>query len=239
MMKRDDIKQVAPPELERRNLPRLSLSSEQFRLSKLNKLFSVVDVSLHGMGLWLMEQDDLAHFAVGLEIEGILNLKREKYPIQCRVRNLRSDRVGCEFLNLSDDVSAALVALLDPVLLGAELKPIPSTEMHTLWYHGPSGTDLLLRRAPDGSFQSFIVYALGNFVQWDSEMGIKTGSTHASQQRGEIRGILRLEPLLLDADPVPVGEKLEIAKTIILSSNLSQDLKNWCARHLHIPRSKS
>ena len=217
---------------ERRNLPRLSLTSEQFRLAQNQKIFSVSDISQKGMGLWLLDQADLEYFAVGSEIEGHLNLEREKYAVRAHVRNVAPDRVGCEFEVLSPETQKALDHLLDPKILGRELKPIPSAGKNMLWYHGPSGTDLLLRRLPDGQYERMTLYVLGTFVQWDEEQGLSTGRALASDLKSEVRGILRLETLYLDSDPKADRSKLGIAKTVILSSNLPQDLINWCIRKM-------
>ncbi len=216
---------------ERRKLARLSLGSEQFKLAVENRIFSVTDLSEKGMGLWFSEREDIRFFTVGLLFEGLLNLKREKYRVQARVRNLNQDRVGCEFIDLPPGVSGAISQYLDPTLLGAELKPIPSSEMNLLWYHGPSETDLLLRRASDGQYSEMDLYVLHSFIKWEQEHGLSTGSIHTSQAPSEVRGIFRFETLFLEEDSVPDPHKLSIAKTVILSSNLSKDLKSWCVRH--------
>jgi hypothetical protein len=213
---------------ERRNLPRLSLSSEQFKHAPTGKIFSVTDLSKSGMGLWLFDLDDLGLFPVGAHVEGTLNLKRQKYQIQARVRNLSSDRIGCEFKNLSESCSNSIAQFLNPATLGAELKLIPSVELNTLWYHGPSGTDLLIRRTADGVVQRITLYVLGSFVQWDQEGGLSTGRTAPTEGHCEIRGIHRLETLYMDPDPTLDSEKLEIAKTVVLSSNLPLELKDKC-----------
>jgi hypothetical protein len=210
---------------ERRHLPRLSLSSEQFKHSETGKIFSVTDLSRKGMGLWLFEPEDMNLFRVGGRFEGTLNLKREKYQVQARVRNLNSDRIGCEFENLSQSCSDSIAVFLNPATLGAELKLIPSVELNTLWYHGPSCTDLLIRRTADGQYHRITLYVLGSFIQWDESEGLTTGRTAPTESHSEIRGIHRLETLYLDSDSTLDSEKLEIAKTVVLSSNLPLDLK--------------
>jgi hypothetical protein len=184
------------------------------------------------MGFWLLDADDRALFVVGALLEGLLNLAGEKHPVRARVRNISRDRVGCEFEDLLDTTQKGIAKFLDPTTLGAELRPIPSAEAGTLWYHGPSGTDLLLKRKTDGQFDQLCLYFLERFVRWDTEEGLVTGTSEASSEPCEIRGILRLETLLLHLDSSQDSDKLRIAKTIILSSNLSQDLKSWCVRQL-------
>jgi hypothetical protein len=218
---------------ERRNLPRLCLTSEQFRLTKTGRIFSVTDLSENGMGLWLIDQNDLSFFSVGLLVEGTLNLNRQKFEVNARARNLSKDRVGFEFENLSEETKQAIRNFLDPSVLGAELKPIPSQELSTLWYNGPSGTDLVLRRSADGQFEKFTLYVLGTYVQWERDQNVSTGKVASSDQPNELRGIMRLETLLLIQDVMPDRGKLAIAKTVIMSSNLPQDLKSKCVRQLN------
>jgi hypothetical protein len=222
--------------LERRKLPRLTVTSEQFRLTKTHKIFSLSDLSMEGMAFDLSGQDDVKGLSVGLLLDGTLNLKREKYAIQARIRNINPNRVGCEFENRTPELAQALKQILDPAVLGAEMKPIPSSEGNTLWYHGTSGTDLIFHRFADGKYRNFSLYVLNTYIQWEEENGLSTGWTVDSDQRSERSGILSFETLLLRADPKPDEEKLKVAKTVILSSNLPQDLKNWCVRQLDLGR---
>ncbi|MGZ3700108.1 MAG: PilZ domain-containing protein [Bdellovibrionota bacterium] len=217
---------------ERRRLPRLSLTAEQFRLSSNGKIFSVQDLSVEGMAIRIIDSEDLRLFTVGAKFEGLLNLKGNKYTVRGHVRHVTRELVGCEFGELDEPVKSALQSFLDPAVLGQEIRPIPSAERNSLWYHGPSGTDLILHRGNDGQYHRMMLYVLGSFVQWEQEKGLSTGRTDIGPETGETLGIVRFDTLLLSPDPELDRGKLQIAKTLILSSNLPQDLKGWCVRHL-------
>ena len=218
---------------ERRLLPRLNLGSEQFKLTQNGKIYPLMDLSQGGMGFWIIDPADCQIFSVVLELEGHLNLRRIKYPIKARIRYLSKDRVGCEFENLSSTVKDAITQFLDPVSLGKELRPLPANEIrNTLWYHGPTGTDLLYKRSADGHYRQLTIYVLGSYVHWEETEGLSTGRCQAADQHSEVRGILRLETLVMEADPAPDSGKLSIAKTLILSSNLPLELKTWSVRQL-------
>lgn len=219
---------------ERRRLPRLNLSAEQFRLATNGKVFSVVDLSVSGMALRILDRQDFLLFPVAARIEGTLNLAGEKHPIAACVRHLGAETVGCEFEKISAETQTQLDRFLDPRRLGSELKPIPSSEGGTLWYHGPSGTDLLLKRSADGQYHWMTLYVLGSFVQWVEGSGVSTGRVRASDEQSELRGVLRFETLWLDADAHADPGKLAVAKTLILSSNLAEDFKKWCTRKLEV-----
>ena len=187
-----------PQGSERRRMPRLNLSAEQFRLSQNGKIFSVVDLSTHGMALRVLDRNDLGLFPIGMHLQGILNFRREKYAIKARVRHLGVDLIGCEFEAADKEVQSVLAILaryLDPAVLGAELKPIPSGDGAT-WYHGPSGTDLLLWRGTDGQYRRLAVYVLGSYVQWEKDEGLSTGIVKSSFEASEVRGVVRFETML-------------------------------------------
>jgi hypothetical protein len=221
------------PSAERRRLPRLSLSAEQFRLSQTGKIFSVVDLSTHGMAIRLLDRQDFLLFPVATHVTGTLNLAGEKHSIQAQVRRLGVETVGFEFEGLAPEVQGAIDRFLSPKRLGEELKPLPHSEGgSTLWYHGNSGTDLLFRRGADGQYHRMTLYMLGSFVQWSENDGVATGRVRPSDSPSEPRGVMRLETLWLDADSQADLGKLAVAKTLILSSNLPEDFKKWCTRKL-------
>lgn len=184
------------------------------------------------MAIRVIDQEDLLLFPVGTEAAGILKLRGERCQVNTRVRNLRGDVVGLEFSNLSAESLALLRRSLDPEILGQEMKPIPPSEPGAIWYHGSSGTDLLFKRAKDGRYTTLALFLLGFYVQWEEATGTATGRCSHSGDPEETRGIVRFETLLLNPDPAPDPAKLDIAKALILSSNLPQDLKAWCVRKL-------
>jgi hypothetical protein len=220
---------------ERRRVPRLNVTTEQFRMSGPKgdgKIYSVVDLSTGGMSLRLLDSADLAQFSLAQVIEGTINLRREKFPIKARVRWLKNDAIGAEFENMESKTIQALKDFFDPEALGQELRPVPAQEEGALWYHGPSGTDLLFWRKPDGSYHRFAIFLMGSYAQWDEQSGLATGRSQSALEKSETQGYLRLETMLLSPDPQLDSGKLDIAKTLILSSNLPQDLKRWCVRQL-------
>lgn len=217
---------------ERRRMPRLQLAAEQFRDSRNGKIYSVADLSRSGLALRVLDEGDLALFPVASVFSGSLNLRREKHPVRVRVCNVARGRVGCEFLEVEGPVAKALEAYLEPSVLGHELRPLPSSERGTIWYHGPSGTDLILWRGSAGRFRRLALVVLGLWVHWDEETGLCTGAVRETRDDGETRGVIRFETLIVDRDERPDGGKLHVAKTVLLSSNLPEDLKRWSAVQL-------
>ncbi|HAR43186.1 MAG TPA: hypothetical protein DCS07_11260 [Bdellovibrionales bacterium] len=217
---------------ERRRLPRLNLAGEQFRLDQSGKIYSVSDLSAEGMALHLLESEDLKKFPIATKLTGTLNLHGAKHSVRAKVRHIAPNMVGCQFEELSTDASVAINRYLDPAVLGQELRPIPAPEMSSLWYRGPSGTSLFLWRMSDGQFYRMALFVLGTYIQWSEQEGISTGRARSAEELGEVRGIVRFETMLLEQDVTPDRGKLEIAKTLVTSSQLPQDLKRWCVRQL-------
>lgn len=86
----------------------------------------------------------------------------------------------------------------------------------------------------DGQFYRFAIFLLGSFTQWDQQKGLSTGFANLSGERGEEWGMVRFETLLMEADTLPDPQKLSIAKALLLSSNLPQNLKSRCLRQLEL-----
>lgn len=216
------------PETERRLLPRLSLSTEQFRLSLNGKLFGVADLSQNGMALRLLLEEDRLLFPIGAELEGTLNVNRTKFKLSARVRNIRGDHVGCEFTSPGAELVEELRQWLDPQTLGATLRPMPSGAVtDSVWYNGRSGTEVIAWPAEGGGLSRVLVILWGReFVEWSSAEGVRTGEVKFGRERDSIQGVLRWAPEWLITDAAPESGKLNLAKTLLLSSKLPEEWKH-------------
>jgi hypothetical protein len=101
-----------------------------------------------------------------------------------------------------------------------------------LLYASTSGTEVLFTRAPNGICTRVTVIILGSMIQWDQETGLRTGTVKNSFEESMVVGITRLETLIFEEDPAIDPQKLNLAKRLISSSNLSEDLKKFSARRL-------
>lgn len=219
-------------------MPRLSVASEQFKLTQTGKVFSVADLSPGGMALRIIDREDARLFQVAAIAKGTLKFAGEKWDVTARVRNIRNELIGLSFEAKSPELEAELGKRLDPAALGGELKPRPGGEGGALWYHGTSGTDLLLWRSPTGEYRKLSIFVLGTFVSWERtrEHGflLQTGRWDDVQainaersEKSEIRGILRFDTISLSPDAAPDLAKLAVAKTLVNNANLPADLKRW------------
>jgi hypothetical protein len=233
---------------ERRRRLRLSLSTEQFKLLTVGahsgKVFSVLDLSHEGMALRILDSQDFILFTVGAHVEGHINLAGRKLPVKAQVRHLAAQVVGCQFGDLDSQVKNELETFLAPASMGRAMRLMPTVSADSVWYHGASGTDLLLSGRSDSgadsqSFRKLTLYARGHYVQWEQGLGVSTGHSesadiHPPGHDGEGWGVVRFETTLMKPDSAPDVDKLSIAKALILGSKLAPELKNWCLSQLKI-----
>lgn len=212
---------------DKRRVPRIALTREQFKLTDTGKVFGVQDLSVGGMALRILEPMDMIYFTVGRFVNGTLNLNGKKVPIRAQVRHIKTQMTGCEFIDLDRDTVEMINQFLDPTELGKDLRASPeSSGDGAIWFHGPTGTDLMIWRGIDGEFNKFSLYLLGNYVQWESGLGLMSGVFQSEAAVGSMGQITLFEDSEVD------HSKLELAKKLILSSALTQELKRWCTRKL-------
>lgn len=216
---------------EKRLLPRLTVSHEVFRHAATGKFFAVADLSLRGMAIRVTEREDFFPFMVGAEVQGTLNVRREKFGVSGTVRHLGRDLVGIEFGPLPASVEHALAGYLDPATLGAELRAVPTGDS-SLFYASTSGTEILFARGEDGRCVRLTVMILGSLIQWDASTGLRTGLVKNSYEESLVTGVTRLDTLLFQEDPAIDPQKSDLAKRLVSSSNLPEDLKKFCLRRL-------
>lgn len=212
--------------VERRRVPRVTVTGELFKNAGNGRVYTVCDLSTGGMCLRLLEGDDRALFTVQAYLSGTLNLRGEKFPVAARVRHVGAERIGCQFESMSASVESALAEALDPTKLGAGLRAMPVAGPGSHWYRGPSGTDLIWEEASNGGMVRVLLTFLESFVSWESDGGLTTGRVMPSSKASEASGLLLWETLDLASDAGVDAEKLRIAKTILLSSNLKKELKD-------------
>jgi len=209
---------------EKRLLPRLTVSHEVFRHETTGKFFAVADLSMRGMAIRVVEREDFYPFMIGAEVRGTLNIRHEKFQVQGAVRHLGKDLVGIEFAELPSSVVHALSVFLDPEALGQDLRPVPTGDASML-YASTSGTEVLFARDRAGRISRITVMILGSLIVWDAANGLRTGQLKNSYEESLAVGITRLDTMIFLEDSAIDPQKLNLAKRLVSSSNLSDDLK--------------
>jgi hypothetical protein len=219
---------------EKRRLPRVNLSSEQFRLSQNGRLFWVTDLSNSGFGVRISQEEDRILFTVGHRIEGLLHVRDRKLRVFGRVRHLGLGGAGIEFEGLDTDAAEFIQKFLDPHSLAQGLKRMPALEERLAWWSGAGGTELWVwHPVENGEFERAVLLMWGHFVEWAAQGQVTTGLWSHSLEEPDVRGAMRFETLLFKPDAAgPDRAQLKVAKTFLLSSNLPENLKERLAQGL-------
>jgi hypothetical protein len=218
---------------EKRKLPRFHVSPCQFHDGKLQKNFSVQDVSLGGLAIHLVDRSDLPLFAVGSEHAGVIKIEGLKTECRFQVRYLRGTLVGAEWQSPSQVLAKHLEEISHAENLGPGIKHYDLPDVtSTTWYHHPVGIDLLFY-PPNGDSASsskvgrWMIYVHQTFVQWEMDTGIRTGKTMAEDEEGYAHGIVRLETRMVDQDVHINGALIRWVETLVENTSaLPDDLKN-------------
>jgi hypothetical protein len=176
------------------------------------------------MGLRLLDVEDRYLFTVGREIEGILNVDRERVPIRARVVRSFQNQVGMVFESLSDETKRFLGSLIDPSKIGLRLKLMPnsgrSSEM--IWYHGPFSTDVVVWTEPE---DRVLVSFMGSFVQWSQSLGLQTGQILSSDCSDLGSGLVFLQSIEMKVDPQIDTKKVSWVKQLLQDSIVTPEIK--------------
>lgn len=212
---------------EKRQMPRIMLAKEQFRLNENGRIYGVTDLSKTGMAIRLLAPDDGFIFPVGRVHDGILRLQEEKLPLKVKVRHVTRETVGLEFKDCDPALLKLINEFTDPVSLGKEIREMPPVGSGVLWFHGPTGTDLICRCDTNTKEILELAYSLlGNYIHWSKSVGLRTGVSRPSNEPHRDFGVVHVDTLLVKNDENPDPEKLNIARAVIENADFPQDFCN-------------
>ena len=225
-------------ELDQRKLPRFHITPCQFHDAKLNKNFSVQDISLGGLSLRLMDRGEIPEFAVGTIHKGTIKVEGLKTDAEFTVRYLRGTLIGAEWLNLSKTLESHLDQISRPQVLGDHLKPydLPAIA-NTLWFHNPVGVDLLVYQGEGASvmphlMRRWTLYLHQSFILWEDGVGVRTGRALAEDDEGYAHGIVRIETRYIEYTDQVDRRLLESALGVIEHTEMQTEIKTGIINHL-------
>ncbi len=217
------LQEVGGTEAERRRLPRILLTDEQFRLEAPGgKVFGVLDCSEEGFSVRLIDSSDLLLFTLGSTVKGILKLGEERVRVSARVKGLGLDRAGLQFFECEPAALQKVGNYTDPARLGKALELRPHPDPKLQWYAGPSGASVLAW--PN---ERILVVVHGAYVQirMPAGTGVETGLVGDILHRVRGGNILREEWAELKADSKQDPEKLEMARLLVSGSIIPAPLQ--------------
>lgn len=246
----DNVARTSSGDLDKRMVPRFPLAGTVYRHRFNGKPYDVFDVSVQGIGMRIPQEDTLL-FTVGAPIEGSLRLQGETLEVAGKVVFRQGVRAGVEWTRLDSEVERQLNSLLSPESLGRELKAfpflkpgraptpgqgdLPAFVIEKHWFHGASGTDLIVEtrvqtspsaqgtRAVRNEVVEVQIFCLGHYIEWRGKF--RTGTVVAAFQDLDHQTSQDLIPLEVRWDEELQSEKLSIAKRLVLSSNLPEWVK--------------
>lgn len=170
---------------ERRAVPRFPLPKERVKVffDTREKVFSVRDLSAHGLGIGLAESSEGQYFTVGATIRCELKLGKEALPLRVIVRRIGPWSVGCEFADATSELSSRIESVLNPLRIAKSLQavkldagPEAFAAGISAWYHGDSATDLYLWHDVRGGVSRVLLCMNGRFWEWADRQRSRTGS---------------------------------------------------------------
>ncbi len=176
-----------------------------------------------GLAIRLLSHEDLIHFTIASEHQGLLKIEGLKLPCKFQVRYLRGTVVGCEWVDLHPDLKEQLEKVSMPKFLGSNLKAFDLQDApDTIWYHNPIGVDLLFY-LNDGKINRWMIYLHQSFVTWDHSESVRTGRAMAEDEEGYAHGIVRLETRLLEYDENCDQKMIETSVELVKSAPFKEE----------------
>ena len=168
-----------------RVVPRFPLPKEKmkFVFDEGEKIFAVRDISTRGLGISLLEFDESLYFSPNYRCQAELKIDGEPMLVRVRVARVNAWSVGFEFEELSPDQQERIRSFVDPLHIGATLKPVdkrgaPEAFNQGLgaWYHGEAATDLYLWNDSRGGLQRALLCSGQRYWEWEEGNGVSTGN---------------------------------------------------------------
>jgi hypothetical protein len=185
------------------------------------------DVSLRGFRVELAGATAPA-FAVGAELDVAFLLGELSIAMRVRVANCSAEHAGFEILAADPAWQKRVPELLDPVLLGKQLREIDprfvKADRHgnlPRWFQGGPACDLFLWYSPRGDFLSAQLFFLGQVVDWSRAHGVRTGLVQIT----ELRERVFAQSELFQLKSPPDGETLAVARRVLAAATLPDELR--------------
>jgi hypothetical protein len=146
------------------------------------KVFALRDLSSQGLGIDLSEHGEVLLFPLGQHYSARLNLGGDLFAVELEVKRIEAANVGFKFLGLGDVLERKIEETVSPLRIAATLKSIRTGDIPEsfregvdAWFHGEMNTDLFFWIDGDGLPTKVVLLWNGNFWEWTSSLGTRTG----------------------------------------------------------------
>lgn len=175
---------------EMRVVPRFPLPKEKmkFVFEEGERVFAVRDISVHGLGISLLDFGESLFFPQGYRCQAELRLDDSPFLVGVTVARVNAWSVGFVFDALTDEQKDRIEAFVDPLRIGSTLKlvdkqgaPDAFLQGMSAWYHGDSGTDFYFWNDTRGGLQRALLCIGNRFWEWDAGDGVRTGEVRRQE----------------------------------------------------------
>ena len=214
---------------ERRQSVRVHLATEQFKLEDAKKVFPIFDLSLEGMSLRLLDVKDGDLFQGQEALKGFINLDHQKHPVSVVLRHYQAQMIGLQFSSeTAPESREAIARFLDPDEMGKSIRRIEEPNKNSqnlVRYRGRANVDLEFQMAGSKELSRFSIQLYNSYLSWDGQKGLETGHVRLDGNAEDHLDHLSSDHMVFIADSTVDSGKLAIAKSLILSSNILEDVK--------------
>jgi aromatic ring-cleaving dioxygenase len=164
---------------EKRVLPRFPFCYLTFKADETSRVFEVKDISHTGMQISL--KDNETTFTDDTAVRGSIHWLGRKLDVSGTVKWQTQNRIGVEFLKKREVLDKVqdflkledMVKRLKPLHKVNEGLEIPARLKYWLRSDGP--VEVFVWQHGDGEISKFQVLLLDVFVEWEDNVGVKTG----------------------------------------------------------------
>ncbi|MBP5295875.1 MAG: PilZ domain-containing protein [Bacteriovoracaceae bacterium] len=209
------------PQIEKRLLPRHSFEYLLFKLAHPAATLAVIDISPQGMQL--RNRADLV-WEVGQKVQGNLAWDGRLLPITGEISWANEQSCGVKF-DLGGECAQQFAAYFAPAAVAPHLRLVQLNEENQVanlkcWLHAGKAAEILVWQHPTGQVAKIQVIYLGELVEWDDGLGIRTGKI--TSVRPSDTPLQPQETLAVEIDAAAQTSKLQKAAHLVqhLPANL-------------------
>ncbi len=212
---------IKAPKRDRRVFARFNVDHKHLTLMNEQDILLVREISAKGFSSEVSPRG-FSRLTIGDVYEARIRYLGDIYDLNAKVVWKHDNFVGFEIVKASRDTLLFIKRLLKPIEIAWSLQPVEAAFMHDntsgkQWFHGDEDTDLYVWTDEEKHEITAWQLASGEtYVEWNTSLGLITGSLVAAKGRESAMGANLLGPTHTQ-DPKPDGGKRQFAVDVIMA----------------------
>lgn len=207
----------------RRIFERYSVDHKHLTMLNEQDILVIREISAKGFST-LVSDRGFERMDIGDIYQARMRYLGEFYDLQARVSWKDKGVVGFELEKADRTVLQFLQRLLRPMEIAQSLRPVEANFMSEnqngkSWYHGDSDSDLYTWHDRSGQIIAWQLVVNGEYVEWSSNSGLKTGKLQAATAEDQKMKIPLNAPVQV-ADHAIDSTRKQLATDILMSLQL-------------------